>query len=310
MNVPLIAGGEEKAAKGLVITERQNVILYYTKVVAAVIFFIAAVVGFALVLADPAEFDLQLITTTDYRAGDSPQAGIIESNYPTIQLRPISFSDGVSYVGIAAAFGSAMPFIGIMINIFFHEREVQQMNLGSNPFIWIFFIVSHVPLILVAALVAGVHNVYLLSYIPFSMILIYFIYWSGDLLNSYAYRMAVMQSSRNMWIGTQAVFAAITFLASVLLTVPIFIYLAKTFNSGLEDMSSELIAIPIVLLILYLAHWFINLLAWQGWLWVNSLYAREMTYYIVNIFIALIVTFLSIGLFTTDELPAPLELID
>lgn len=296
---------DDKMAKGLVLTERQNKYLYYTKVIAAVIFAISAIVSIILVLADPQTFDLQLINTTDFREGDELQSDVVESNYPRIVITNI----GVNSVGLVAAFGSVMPFIAVLINIFFHDNEVRQISLGSNPYIWLFFIISHVPLILVASLVAGIHNVFLLAYIAFAMILIYFIYWSGDLLNSYAYRMSTSGSMRYMWLSTSAFFAALTFVTSVLLAVPIFIYLGQTFSSGLETQSSELIVIPIVLIILYWAHWFFNLLSWQSWLWIDSLYAREMTYYIANIFVTLIVTWLSIGLFTTDELPA-FEILD
>jgi len=285
---------EKKAINVQRLTESQSNTLWWVKVAFGIVTLLSAIAAFVLVLLTDTKphFELILTATDDYRRGDTVQA----DGYPDFIMGAV----GSIRIGLAAAFASLLASFGYLFVFAFHSAEISQMNQGSNPYVWIFFLIWHIPYFLVIAFVSGVHNVFVLTLLSLGVWAWLFLFWADDLLHSNAYMLTKLRArargaSSYAWVP----FIQILILALTILVV-VYIYLGFTFSAEAAP-NSILLAIPITLGVLYLLHPLIYGL-YIGGVGVNSIYTRELGFYVSNGILALVATWLTLGIFTGDDI--------
>jgi hypothetical protein len=166
---------------------------------------------------------------------------------------------------------------------------------------------------------AGIPNLFVLTFIGLATWAWLWLFWADDLLNSYAYRatMAVAssnyemtgQSDTSMWKWVTYVQGLIFAIATYVI---IFVYAGYTWGApGGDDPDTgtppgALLWNIIIGMVLYLGIPVILLLYCQQWL-IKSLYAREMTLYIYSFVVVLVATWLTLILFAVSNpiVPTP-----
>lgn len=95
----------------------------------------------------------------------------------------------VSSVDAAAAFAAANFFaaFGYLFSLFFHAQEIEYVERGVTPFLWLTFIYSHVPLWLGIELASGIASWTELLALAGLISSFFCIYWIGAFTNSYAH---------------------------------------------------------------------------------------------------------------------------
>lgn len=285
-NQQLLNADEYKKQVGaLRITEDQNGCLWCEKIVFVVLLLLSSIVGLALVLADPSEFTLFLTVTRDYRNG----AALVADGLPAISTVSIGTAD----LGLVAALTSVLGFVAFLFAIFVHSAEINQMNGGSNPYIWINQMFWVPLMMIVLALVSGIHNVYLLTAVAlFSWVWI-IIFWLDDLANSYEY---VYQMKNASW-SNASLFSWIPFFFAVFFGLLdfAFVYLYTGFMfAAPTPPTKNLLVISILLGALYLLLVPGSTLLYRQRWWINSIYWREILLYGFAGSLALLTTWLSI----------------
>jgi hypothetical protein len=281
----LNADDYKKQVGALRITEEQNGCLWCEKLVFGGLLLLSSIVGLALVLADPAEFTLLLNVTSDYRNG----AALVADGLPAIN----NVSIGTADLGLVAALTSVLGLVAFAFALFVHGSEINQMNGGSNPYIWVNQMFWVPLMMLVLALVSGIHNVYLLTAVAlFSWVWI-IIFWLDDNANSYEY---VYQMKQATW-SSAATFAWIPFFFAVFFGVIdfAFVYLYTGFMfAAPAPPSKNLLVISILLGALYLVLVPGTALLFRQRWWVNTIYWREILLYGFCGSLALLTTWVSI----------------
>lgn len=267
------------------LNEDQQKTFKWTKIACAVIMLITTILAFIAVIGFPDSFELKLYAFDDYREG----ADQAEDGYPELASSEV----GITRIGLIVAFISLLATIAYAISACAHNTEVEQMNSGSNPFVWIFQLIWVGPFFLVIYFVSGASKVFALTFV--SLVALYWLvlFWADDLVTSNRHKADVRASSQSTygWVF----FAFIVFSYLVVLIVA-GIYMFFTFSAA-NAPHGILLAIPITLLILYLG---IPI----GYA-VNradriSQYQRDMFLYIYSGFLIVVATWLSLLIFVYD----------
>ena len=291
-SVPFTRMEDEDLKRATFISSGQQRILWYTKIVCAGLLFISGAVAIGLVIGIPETFEYELLTTSDYRDIDGP---VLADNYPDVAFENIGTAD----VGLIAAFASLIAGLVLALNVFaFHGAEMVQLSRGANPWFWGFSAAWTPVAFLAIQYFAGIHNVFVHTLMAFLVWGWIFLFYADDLLNSNAY----IASQREF--STSAVFDSlnwswITLVFGILLALAVyavlFIYTGFTFSAD-PGPESELIAIPIAVGAAYLLLIPVPLALYRAGVLIRSLFAREMVFYIASGIVALLTTWLSLGL--------------
>lgn len=290
----------------LLVGREQQSVLWFTKLCCCGFMFVSALAAFIVVLAASSTFGFKLETFVDYRNG----AGTASDGYPPAN----QLSVGAWDVALNAAIVSIIGFLGYLFVLLFHAAEVEQMNRGANPYVWIWSSLWTPAAFLVWALVAGVSDIYVLVGIGALTWGWLWLFWQDDLLHSYFYRNAqdelLLQSytQRNaqgeivvVGLGDASMWSWVPYLLALILAlivyIIIFVHLSFTFGAPIPP-DGALLFVPLAGLILYLGIPIIILLGNARWL-IGSMYAREMALYIYGGFVITVATWLSLAIFAS-----------
>lgn len=287
--------GNGKDLRTLSMREDQRSCLWLTKIVGAIACFITLILGLILAVGWPGTFDLQLFMSVEYRDGND----LTTDFFPFMVSRVI----GTASLGTLASILPLLALLGFLVSLLFHQSEVDQINTGVNPYVWIFFALWHPSLFLLLAWVAGVSNIWL-SISIFTLVLSWvFLFWLSDLLNSPAYKMALRKAVAAGFDGFGWVQLLMIFVIIAVTYTIIFAHLWATFSSTVSP-SGSLLAIPITIGFIYLAHPAIYFANYMG-LTITSAYLRTIVYYVANIILVILATLLPIFIFSGDGIVSP-----
>ncbi len=285
------------AEDGVMITDDQERCLRITKIVFAVLLVLSAIAGYVAVRFWPEESTLKLMTTADYR-----ESAVLDTDFYPEMVETLV---GLHNLGVVAATISLVAGIMYGIGYAWNELEVEQMQRGANPYLWVNFATWHFLVFVLFAALAGVHNVFLLVLTALAVFSWLFVLWLCDLLNSYAYSFSTYGSKGTgawSWLPVGFVF----FIAIVVYVVLGF-YIFHTFDAAAFDgpaiAQGYWLGTLIPHLALYLANPLIFVVYKIGW--IRTIYMREMIYYIFNGVFAIAATWLTIALFIADSVTLP-----
>jgi hypothetical protein len=269
--------------------------LFWCKAIGAFLLFLSAVVSVFLVLT-ATQFTRFLTITTDFRNGAPLQA----DRYPAIVEANVS-SNGID-VGLTAAFVSILGWLGLTFNALFNNAEIEQLNQGSDPYFWLFTMLWLPVAIIVWAVVAGIHNPFLIGALALLAWAYNAQWWADDLLHSNAYVYALSLYTR--WQGAEpASWSWVTYVQGLFLMlsifVIIFVYLGFTFGGAVAPAGILLLialAGPIFYIILGPA---IIVPVYRGG-WISMIYTRTLYLYIHAFLTIIIVTWLTLIVYAAN----------
>lgn len=287
---------EKLANTGKEITAAQQSSLRNVHIAFVVLCLLSSIGAFITVGVSPETWTMRLLTSTDYR--DS--ATIDTDFYPEFTFdisRTIDLGLVAASISLAAALGHVIGWVWI-------KDQAKQMMGGSNPYVWASFFLWHPIVFLLVSVLAGIGNVFTLSFLCLAVISWIFLLWVADLANSYAVSFLLYKSGVAMWSWLPTLFVWFVAVATYIMII---IYSVQTFGAaafaaaGVQ--SGWYIALVAIHLGLYLANPII-FVAWKAE-WIESIYTREMIYYIFNGIFAIVATWLTIGLFKADSVTLP-----
>lgn len=288
---------QKLALNGQKIDDSQVRSLKIVHIVFLVLGLLSATAGFLTVGIWPEKTTLRLLVTTDYRDDATTLQGDF---YPTITI-DMSRTIDVGLVAAAVSLGMALSHL---IGWVWLRMQAEQMMGGSNPFLWAGFILWHFITFLVVAPLAGVTNVFALTWIATLVVSWLIILWTIDLNNSFAIKYMLAKANVSGWSWLPVL---LLFVPVIVAYVTLSIYAAETFGAdafAANGVSTGwYIAIVVVHLVLYLANPLIYVL-WKA-NWITSIYTREMVFYIFNGIFAIASTWLTIGFLWADSVTLP-----
>lgn len=244
--------------------------LYYMKLVVAMVALVFGFGGLIAVLLLPEQFGLLLEITTTFRTGAAQPNG-----YPAIQPTVI----GTLNVGVVLTLAGLMAFFGAVFVLALHGNEVAQMSLGANPFIWVFMLIWHVPLLLGYALLAGVNDLFALILFGALVVALLREFWNADLL--FAQRRGRAVNTRYQQSAWPWLFILFVLLSVFAIYLTIFVYLGFTFAASAAPPPPLLSAAPVLGLVIYAM-----LLLLQGLyhaeIWFSAIFWRDICAYALN----------------------------
>lgn len=245
--------------------------LFYTKLVMAVLALLFGFGGLVAVLVLPAEFGLLLEITTTFRTGAAQPNG-----YPAIQPTVI----GTLNVAVVLTLAGIMAFFGAVFVLALHGNEVAQMSLGVNPFIWVFMLIWHVPLLLGYALLAGVNDLFALILLGALVVALLREFWNADLLFAQRRRGGVV-NTRHQQAAWPCLFILFVLLFVFILYLTIFVYLGFTFGAAEAPPPPLLSAAPVLGLVVY-AMLLLLQAVYHADLWFGAIFWRDICAYALN----------------------------
>lgn len=275
------------------VSESNKDILTWTKGVCGVLTFLSGVIALILVTvvsSTKQTFELPLDINRSIR--NSTMLGM--DGYPEIDTKTF----GTARVGMTAAFTGILAGIAYLVVALLRNSEVEQMNGGSNPYVWIFNLIWNVPYFLIISFVAGVSDAFTLTLISLAVFSWLFIFWLDDLMNSYAWRAA-----KERYMGGQNTYSWIpvvmVLFVAVATLVVIFVHVGFTFSS-IAAPAGITITIPIVLAVLYLITPIVYILH-RYKTGVTDIFVREMVIYIASGVMVLAAVWLTLLILNADN---------
>lgn len=246
-------------------------------------------------------FDVDVETVTVLRRGANAGSN---NAYPLTTIAPFGVADTSLYFAIAQLFAA----LGFVLVLVLHGKEIDQISLGSDGYLWGSFIIGQVPLFLAVALLSGASSVIeltLLSAVVFAWIGVFLL---GDVINQYFYRNAMYRFGGYTWSWAFLVVAALLFLVyiGIVITHMVFTFFpgADAVAAGVVAPSSALIAVPIATIVIYLVFIVFILAHYLRWFFektIDIVFALQ----IVQLVFALVVPWLALGINFGIEAPAP-----
>lgn len=287
--LPAEAGYVKENTGQLRLTDSQQSSLWWNKCVWVVLTFISAGVSLGLVLSDPDTWTREFPTTVSFRDG-SPLAA---DGYPTLVTTVV----GPTNIGLAASFISILAFVAYVFVLIVHSSEIEQMNRGSDPFYWIYSLLWVPVYVLVAAYMAGVVDVFIVSLLLGLAVAGIVIYWANDLLHQHAFRESMARASDGTtWSWVPFFWATLFWL---IVAVVIFIQAGFTFDAPTPP-AGGFLAIPITLPILLIITVVLLILYLNSWIF-SSMYGIIMALYIWGGISVLVGTWLTLGMFAGNS---------
>ena len=185
-----------------------------------------------------------LNVTSDYRTDgsikDPASAGALYYGWPVIgQVGPVN-------LGLVIGLASASELLWLLVQLFFHEREIAMISNDHNPYRWWRFGWSHGLLFLAIALEAGVPNVWLLVFTVMAVLT-----WLVDFNNTERYNSVAVNQSRfqrvaadertNWYVYDDFLFALGNF---VVVAVMLFVYLGNAASP--DEFDVEGVGLPAI----------------------------------------------------------------
>lgn len=311
-----------KSARTMLLSRDEAETLWYYKIGFAIFYFLqaTAVIILSLVKFSGSEdgsctwLSTTLNVTSDYRTG------------PTID--PVDAAGGTQYwgsaqvgavgpvnIGLLIGIASASEFLWLLVNLFFHDREMLSVANDYNPFRWWRYAWSHGMLWLAISIIAGVSNVFVLTLLVLAVIGWIIFFSDNENFNSVSVNRArfkraeSMGESVNSWYFYDSYVRAIAFFL-VTATI-IFIHLG--YSAGNDIFEPETVSLatvsfvtPIVGAVVYLALPVIIYLH-HSQVTLETVSDKERAMYWWQIIFITSVTWLSLALFTAVDCIIPPE---
>lgn len=289
----------------------------------ALLLIAAAVTAFVLIgLSDTHAYSLKLVVTTDFRNGPDPYAPDL---YPTLigdDAHPDDDDDddglselkGVTRIdaGLLAALVSLIAGFAYTAAFASSNTLIDQLEAGTNAFLWPNLLSWHWLAVGVLAMVAGVHNIFLLLALAGYASWILLVNWGDDVGTSGQQR--IVRKAKMMdetaggsyWLRFDWLLYVGVWIGAIFLATTIAIYTGFTFGADRWDVSdvhsTGLIVYVIVGLVAYLVPIILYGVHRFGALNATNHYIAQI---VTNGIIALYITLAGIFIFCADGIEPP-----
>ena len=247
-----------------------------------------------------------LDVTSDYRTGGGEGAGGKDPASAGIQFwgLPEVGAVGPVNLGLLLGVGLALEFLWLVVQLFFHEREMYAVANDHNPFRWWRYGWSHGIFWLAVAITAGVPNVYVLTLLTAMVVIWLFFFSVNEAFNSVSVNSARVKSGgRAGWMWYDAFVAAI--LVFIVTAVIVFIHLGFAASNTAFDVDGAQLATaayvtPIAAAVIYLALPVIIYLHHSGAA-LQTVSDKERAMYWFQFVFLTVVTWLSLAIYTAVD---------
>jgi hypothetical protein len=266
---PNIAGADERKTRGIIkLTPAQERTLLWTKGGFGCCLLVVAIAA-TIVAAVWTSFSLTLSSITTFRSGPIGSDG-----FPTFVLSLLGNVNQTVVVIVAAYF----TWIAYWLMAALNGPEARQLELGVDPYFWFVLLFTFVPLFLAVAFTSGIGDWAALTlFVTLGYAQVVVLY-DGDLLNSYAYREAVIASGRGTWAWSFIVKYIILYI------VELIVVLIELFNTytGANGAPGIVVIFPVIVLVLQLYFPLVLILHYYRARMFTSMYTRQLWLYIGN----------------------------
>lgn len=280
----------------------------------------AAITAYVLIACSNA-YSLKLVVTTDFRNGPDPYAPDL---YPTLigdDAHPDDDDDdglselkGVTRIdaGLLAATVSLIAGLAYTAAFVSSNTLLEQLAAGTNAFLWPNLLSWHWLAVAVLAMVAGVHNIFLLLALAGYASWILLVNWGDDIGNSGQQR--IVRKAQMMdetpggsyWLRFDWLLYVGVWVGAIFLATTIAVYTGFTFGADRWDApdvsSTPLILYVVVGLVAYLVPIILYGVHRFGALTATNHYIAQI---VVNGIIALYITLAGIFIFRADGIEPP-----
>lgn len=254
-----------KYPRAVLVEPAQGRTFWIVSLVFTIILGISGAIALAVALASDS-FVLNLRATTDYRVGTTR-----DDSFPTA---PMLASDGIANLPILGAFVSILGFIAYLVLTLWNRAVVEQMSVSGSPYLWFSMMIWTFLVWVEIAFLAGITNVFLLTFLALASWTWIWLWWASDVINSPFYVSAAMQQNEGGALGWQWLFWAFSAIIGVVVNVTIIIYLVQTFSFSPASPRRIFLVGPIVGILLYLPIPFAVIARYFSW-WFGTHYKRD-----------------------------------